>query len=393
MKRIAVLGSTGSIGRSTLDVIAEHPEKFSVFALSANSSIDLIEEQIQRFHPKFVAIVDEGNASELQKRLGSGTKIVSGVEGLIAVSTHPQADMVLVGTSGHEALIPLIRALESGKKVALASKELLVMAGEHIMRLVREKNSEFIPVDSEHSALFQLLRGISRDAIKEIIITGSGGSLWSADPSHIHQASVDEVLCHPKWNMGPKITVDSATLMNKGLEVIEAHWLFGFPIENIKVLIHPQAVFHGILELLDGTCFAHAGICDMKLPIQYALSFPERWGNPAGLGRVEWHKIPPMEFHEPDLDRFPCLALAIEALRTGGTACAVLSAANDIAVAAFLKKEISFGSVPYVIEKTLAAHKVLTNPTLDEIVKADQWARETARTNLMYNKKVFDAAV
>jgi 1-deoxy-D-xylulose-5-phosphate reductoisomerase len=387
MKKVAVLGSTGSIGKSALDVIAASPDRFSVVSLSARSRVDIIEEQVRLFRPSLVALLDEDKAKELKGKISTKTKVVFGIDGLIAAATHPDVDVVVVGTSGHEVLVPLIRAIESGKKIALASKELLVMAGEIVMRLVSEKQTELVPIDSEHAALFQALRGVSRNEIERIFITGSGGSLWSYDASRINEASVEEVLRHPKWQMGPKITVDSASFMNKGLELIEAHWLFGLPIEKIKVLIHPQAVVHGIVELIDGSCIAHAGVCDMRLPIQYALSFPERWH--VNLRRLVWNELPSLEFHEPDLKKFPCLALAMEAAASGGSACTVLSAANDIAVGAFLRGEVSFGTIPKVIEGVLSKHAVLKSPNLDEIIQADTWARTKAK-EFLKSKKVSD---
>ena len=377
MKRVAVLGSTGSIGTNTLDVIARHPDRLSVAGLAARSRIDLLEEQIRRFRPPHVAVVDEAQAAKLKSQCNGSPEVLQGVEGLIQLATHPDVDIVVVGTSGCEALLPLIRAIEAGKQIALASKELLVMGGELIMGLVREHQTRLIPVDSEHAALFQTLQGVPRDQVERIILTGSGGSLWSFDGEALARVSRAQVLNHPKWQMGPKITVDSATLMNKGLEVIEAHWLFEMPFDRIRVIIHPQALIHAIVELSDGSCLTQMSICDMRLPIQYALSFPERW--PTGLSRVRWTELSGAQFFEPDVERFPCFRLALEAAQRGGTACAVLSAANEVAVWAFLREELLFAEIPHVIEQTLERHEPILHPTLEEVLATDQWARATAQ--------------
>ena len=379
MKRIAVLGSTGSIGANTLDVIASRPDELSVVGLAARSRIDLLEPQIARHHPAMVAVLDEEQARALRaQRNGSDRlEIASGVDGFIRLATRPDVDIVVVGTSGHEALLPLIRAVEAGKQIALASKELLVMAGELIMGLARRHGASLIPVDSEHAGLFQALRGVPREQVGRLIQTGSGGPLWTVPRAAFASVSRAQVLHHPKWQMGPKITVDSATLMNKGLEVIEAHWLFGMPLERIHILIHPQALIHALVELVDGSCLAQMSICDMRLPIQAALSYPDRW--PSNLPRVQWAGRDGLQFFEPDLERFPCLRLALEAARQGGTAPAALSAANDAAVGAYLREEIAFTEIPRVIEETLAHHRVIEHPTLEQILEADGWARNTAQ--------------
>ena len=377
MKRIAVLGSTGSIGTSTLDVIAGEPDRLRLAGLAAHSRIDVLEEQIARYHPPLVAVVDEDKAQELQRRLRGACTVVGGAEGLVQLATHPEVDVVVVGTAGRDALLPLIRAIEAGKQIALASKELLVMAGELIMSLVREHGATLIPVDSEHAAVFQAMRGVARPEIERLVITGSGGPLWSLSASQM--ASVDRatVLRHPKWRMGPKITVDSATLMNKGLEVIEAHWLFDMPWDRIQVLIHPQAQVHAFLELVDGTVLAQISACDMRMPIQYALSFPERW--PTRLPRLALGSLSGGQFFEPDLERFPCLRLALEAARRGGSACAVLSAANDVAVKAYLEDELPFPEIPQLITETLRGHETIPHPTVEQVMAADAWARQTAQ--------------
>ena len=395
MKHIAVLGSTGSIGRSTLEVIAAHPDRLRLVGIAAHSRVEVVREQIARYTPSIVAMVDEASAvrlrseghqgrAECRTREASGrhqpaVEGLAGVDGLTQLATDPRVDLVVVGTAGREALLPLLRAIEAGKQIALASKELLVMAGELIMQAVREHHTSLVPVDSEHAGLFQTLHGVPRDQVERLIITGSGGPLWSKTAEQIERATREDVLRHPKWQMGPKITVDSATLMNKGLEVIEAHWLFEMPLEHIHVVIHPQAVVHALIELIDGTYLAQMGACDMRLPIQYALSFPERWPAPPMLPRLRLTELSGLEFCEPDRSRFPCLGLALEASRAGGSAPAVLSAANEVAVQAFLRSDLAFGEIASIIRETLAAHQSIVHPTLAQILDADAWARQRAQ--------------
>ncbi|MBI3324682.1 MAG: 1-deoxy-D-xylulose-5-phosphate reductoisomerase [Candidatus Omnitrophica bacterium] len=375
MRRIAVLGSTGSIGKSALDVIAGNPQTLSLVGIAARSRVELLEEQVARYQPRYVSVLDEERALTLRQRVGTVT-IFEGTEGLIRLATHPDVDMVLFATAGPDALVPLIRAIEAGKRIALASKELLVMAGEYVMELVAKHQTSVVPVDSEHAALFQALQGVRPEEVERIVLTGSGGPLWAHKGPLEEGISRAQVLNHPKWRMGPKITVDSATLMNKGLEVIEAQWLFGMPLERIGVVIHPQAIIHGIVELCDGGCLAHLGVCDMRLPIQYALSYPERWAT--RLPRLSWSRLAELRFFEPDSARFPCFRLALEAARSGGTACAVLSAANEVAVAAFLREELAFGDIPRIIEEILTQHTPIGHPRLEEILGADAWARQIA---------------
>lgn len=376
MKRVAVLGSTGSIGCSTLDVIARHPERLRLVGIAARSRIELLAQQWAAFQPPLVAVWDETKAQALKRSIGAA-EVLSGPEGLTALATHPDVDLVVVAASGREALIPLVRAIQAGKRIALASKELLVMAGQLLVSLVQEHGTALIPIDSEHAAIFQCLQGVAKSDIARLTVTGSGGPLWKCDAAAVASATRDQVLAHPKWKMGPKITVDSATLMNKGLEVIEARWLFDLPLEHIEVLIHPEAVVHALVELHDGTCLAQLSPCDMRLPIQYALSYPERWPNT--LPQLELTQLPGLHFERPDLERFPCLGLALGAARTGGTACVVLNGANDVAVGAFLHGQILFGDIPRVITETLEQHSPLAHPTLDDILAVDGWARQTAQ--------------
>ncbi|MBI3087772.1 MAG: 1-deoxy-D-xylulose-5-phosphate reductoisomerase [Candidatus Omnitrophica bacterium] len=386
MIRVAVLGSTGSIGTSTLDVIASQPERLSLVGIAARSNIGVLAQQIARHRPRLVAVFEAEQAAALRRQVNGAVLVRAGVEGLRELATHPDVDIVVVGTSGREALVPLIRAIESGKRIALASKELLVMAGELIMRLVREHGTSLIPVDSEHAALFQALQGVPREEVARLIVTGSGGPLWGLDRAAMAHVTRQQVLHHPKWQMGPKITVDSATLMNKGLELIEAQWLFGMTLSRLGVIIHPQALIHALVELVDGSCLAQLSVCDMRLPIQYALSYPQRWPTP--LPGVRWQDLSGAQFFEPDPERFPCLRLALEAARAGGTACAALSAANDAAVWAYLRDELAFLDIPHVIAETLQQHAPSAHPTLDDILKTDDWARQTAQELIRARQRV-----
>jgi 1-deoxy-D-xylulose-5-phosphate reductoisomerase len=380
MKRVVVLGSTGSIGRSTLGVIAAHPDKLELVGIAARSRIDLLDEQARQFRPRLIAVWDEAAARELAQRSGEA-EVVSGAEGLVRLATDPDTEIVVVATSGSEALLPLARAIQAGKRIALASKELLVMAGDVIMRLVREHGATLVPIDSEHAALFQCLQGVDRSHIARLIVTGSGGPLWSLTPAERRTATRDTVLAHPKWRMGPKITVDSATLMNKGLEVIEARWLFDLPLGRFRVVIHPEAAVHALVELIDGTSLAQLSACDMRLPIQFALSHPERWSSPVAPQPLA--AAGPLRFFDPDLEQFPCLRLALEAAAAGGTMSAVLNGANDTAVQAYLEGHIELTDIPRIITETMDQHRPTAHPTLDEILAIDAWARRTAGERIL----------
>jgi len=380
MKRVAVLGSTGSIGCNTLEVIARHPERLRLVGVAARSRTQLLAQQLARFNPPWVAVWDEQKAQELSGLTGR-PDVWAGLDGLIALVTHPDIDVVVVATSGREALIPLVRAVQAGKQIALASKELLVMAGRLIMGLVQEHGTTLVPIDSEHAALFQCLRGVSKAQVERLVITGSGGPLWGMSASEMQAVTRAQVLAHPKWQMGPKITVDSATLMNKGLEVMEARWLFDFPVERFRVVIHPEAVVHALIELVDGTCLAQLGPCDMRLPIQYALSFPERWESP--LPRLRLTELGTLRFCEPDLTQFPCLRLALEVAAEGDSRCVALNGANDVAVQAYLDGHLAFADIPRVIAETLEQHVPVAHPTLEEILTVDAWSR-TASQELVH---------
>ena len=376
MKRVAIIGSTGSIGTSTLDVIARHPAQLRIIGLAARQNIDVLAQQIACVDPTLVSVWEDAKADALSRRL-DGRRVRSGPDGLLELATHPDVDVVVIASSGRDALVPLIRAIEAGKRIALASKELLVMAGPLLMRLARERQTTLVPIDSEHAALFQCLQGVPPAHVARLTITGSGGPLWPLAPEARACATREQVLAHPKWHMGPKITVDSSTLMNKGLEVIEAQWLFGLPLERFRVVIHPEAAVHALVELIDGTCLAQLSPCDMRLPIQYALSYPDRWERPAPA--LSLTQLGSLHSFEPDLEEFPCLRLALEAAAAGGTACVVLNGANDVAVAAYLEGELPFGEIPRVIADTLAPHAAIAQPSLEEILAADRWARHTAQ--------------
>ena len=387
MKRVAVLGSTGAIGRRTLEVIADHPEKLRLVGVAARSRLDVLAQQVARFQPSLVAVWESQRAQELE-RLTGRAEVLTGLEGLVRLATDPDVDTVVVATSGSESLIPLVRAIQAGKQIALASKELLVMAGELIMRLVREHGVSLVPIDSEHAALFQCLRGVPKEQVARLVVTGSGGPLWAMPASECQAVTRAQVLAHPKWQMGPKITVDSATLMNKGLEVMEARWLFDVPLERVGVVIHPEAVVHGLIELVDGTLLAQMSACDMRLPIQYALSFPQRWD--ASLPRLSLTRLSALRFFEPDLEQFPCLRLALEAAAAGGSRCVALNGANDVAVHAYLQDHVAFAEIPRIIADVLERHVTLAHPTLDEILAVDAWSRRSAQELVSRGERIRD---
>ncbi|MDB4349484.1 1-deoxy-D-xylulose-5-phosphate reductoisomerase [Omnitrophica bacterium] len=380
MKKIAVLGSTGSIGVNTLDVIARYPDKFKVVALSCDSNCELLAKQANRFKPRALAVNDLSKIKSLKERLrgpAAKIRIFGGPQGLEELAERQDADLVVLAISGNTSLMPLVKAIESKKDIALASKEPLVSAGEIIMRKVHKNKVGIIPVDSEHSAIFQCLVGRDPIELNKIYLTGTGGPLRSIKKSLFDRLPLSRVLAHPKWKMGKKISIDSATLMNKGLEVIEARWLFNVPEDNIKVLMHPEAIVHSLVEFVDGALMAQLAIPDMRLPIQYALNFPHRLRS-NGFN-VDFGKLDRLTFHKPDLMKFPCLSLAYEALRKGGSFPAVLNAANEEAVHMYLKGELKFNTIPKVIEKVLKLHKGMKKYSLEDIVHIDNWAREEAK--------------
>ncbi len=373
-KNIAILGSTGSIGRSTLEVISNFSERFRVTYLTAHRNMDLLQEQIQKFKPRAVAVLEECNASVLKKLTNGSTEIFVGEQGLCEIVSRDDVDIVVSSLVGFAGLKPTLQAIESGKDIALANKETLVVAGEIIMNAVKKHGVRLLPVDSEHSAILQCLRGEEINNVERLILTASGGPFRNLPKEKFSNITVKQALNHPTWKMGNKITIDSATLMNKGLEVIEAFWLFGLPREQIHVVIHPQSIIHSMVEFKDGSTKAQLGIPDMKLPIQYALMYPERPLAP--YKRLDFSTLQQMTFTEPDYDKFACLALAFRSLEMGGTATTVLNAANEVAVENFLKEEISFASIPRLVEEALETHTPKHNATIEEIVRIDAETRQ-----------------
>ncbi|MEK7251081.1 MAG: 1-deoxy-D-xylulose-5-phosphate reductoisomerase [Bacteroidota bacterium] len=373
-KNIAILGSTGSIGRSTLDVISNFSDRFRVTYLTAHRNIDLLQEQIQKFKPRAVVVLEECNASVLKKLTNGSTEIFVGEQGLCEIVSRDDVDIVVSSLVGFAGLKPTLQAIEAGKDIALANKETLVVAGEIIMKAVKKHGVRLLPVDSEHSAILQCLRGEEINNVERLILTASGGPFRNLPKEKFSNITVKQALNHPTWKMGNKITIDSATLMNKGLEVIEAFWLFGLPQEQIHVVIHPQSIIHSMVEFKDGSTKAQLGFPDMKLPIQYALMYPERPLAP--YKRLDFSALQQMTFIDPDYEKFTCLALAFRSLEMGGTATTVLNAANEVAVENFLKEEISFASIPTLIEEALEAHAPKHNATIEEIVRIDAETRQ-----------------
>ena len=385
VKCISILGSTGSIGCNTLRVIeALGAGQFRIVALAAGRNIGKLVDQIQRFRPELVSVKDEESAEELRAALEqrgiSPPRIASGAAGLIEVATHDNADCVVSATVGAVGFVPTLRALEAGKRVALANKETLVMAGELMTRAAERSGAELLPVDSEHNALHQCLRGEKRSEVRRIILTASGGPFRTRDKAAMSSATVAEAMKHPTWSMGAKITIDSATLMNKGLEVIEAHWLFGYSADEINIVVHPESVVHSMIELIDGSIIAQMGITDMRHAIQYALTYPERC--PSELPSLDVSRLSSLHFEAPDLERFPCISLAYRALRTGGTLPAAMNAANEEAVQAFIDERVSLADIPLVIESVMDQHQTSAVKDLDSVLDADRSARLAAQTTI-----------
>ena len=379
MRTVSILGSTGSIGCNTLQVV-EHLGDVRVVAMAAGRNMRRFAEQVAKFKPELVSCDDEACAEQLERLLhdfgAPSPDIEVDCEGLIAVATHPEADIVVSATVGAIGFVPTLRAIEAGKRIALANKETLVMAGELMTAAAQKSGAEILPVDSEHNAIHQCLRGEDYKEVRRLILTASGGPFRTKTKEQIAAATREEALNHPNWDMGQKITIDSATLMNKGLEVIEAKWLFGFDADQISVIVHPQSVIHSMVEMVDGSVIAQLGVTDMKHPIQYALTYPHRQ---AGcLEPLNIAKLKGLTFEEPDLDRFPCLALAYRALRTGGTMPAVLNAANEVAVRAFLDGKIGLNEIAEVNETVMNEHPVKAVDKLETVLAADNWARRRA---------------
>ena len=383
MKKLSILGSTGSIGVSTLEIVAAHPDRFKVVALSAGSNLELLCEQIERFSPQLVAVISEESAIKLGSMLnGKKPEIFFGVSGMIAVATIAESELVVAAIVGAAGLVPTAAAIKAGKDVALANKETLVTAGHLIMGMVKEKGINLYPVDSEHSAVFQSIQGQRRADVRRIILTASGGPFFGYPMEKLSRVTVKEALNHPNWSMGRKITIDSATMMNKGLEVIEARWLFDMPAEKISVHIHPQSIIHSMVEYVDGCVMAQLGVPDMKAPIAYALTYPERVGT--GVKPLDLTELSGLTFFHPDCSRFPALRLAYQALKAGESMPTVLNAANEVAVEAFLEGRIKFVDIPAVIEKTMDLHSPQGLASIEDVLLVDRWGREKAHEILRF---------
>jgi 1-deoxy-D-xylulose-5-phosphate reductoisomerase len=374
VKRLAVLGSTGSIGKQTLDVVRALPERFRVVGLAAGKNVDLLAEQIGEFKPEFIgyAAAENRNKQARARLSDTGCALLP----LEDMAGHPDVDIAVIATSGRAGLGPTLAAVKAGKDVALANKEALVAAGELITAEARQSGARMLPIDSEHSAIWQCLNG-ERQPPRQIILTASGGPFRDYTEAQMKEVTVEQALKHPSWQMGKKVTIDSATLMNKGLEVIEAHWLFRMPIDNIRVMIHPQSIIHSMVEFIDGSVKAQLSYPDMRLPIQYALSYPDRIDNPQ-IPRLNWSDLNRFTFEQPDFNKFPCLKLAITAGKEGGTFPAVLCAADEVAVELFLSRRIRLVDIAHLIERVLEQHRTIAHPTLEEVMAADVWARESA---------------
>lgn len=378
MKYLSVLGSTGSIGKNVLEIVKRFPERFKVKALAGATNTKLLADQIGMFEPEVAVVLDESRRKELEQRLpaGSPVKILCGEEGYVEAAVHPDSHMVVSAIVGAAGLLPTIAAVRAKKDIALANKETLVMAGDIVMAEAEAGGVSILPVDSEHSAIFQCLQGQQGNALQSILLTASGGPFRDKPASEFKQITPEVALCHPTWQMGRKISIDSATLMNKGLEVIEARHLFDIPCEKIDVVVHPQSIIHSMVTYVDGSVIAQMGVPDMKEAIAYAMTYPERL--PIGQPLPDFARIGQLTFEKPDFERFPCLALAYEAGKAGHTLPAVLNAANEVAVDAFLNHRISFVKIPKIIEKTMAEHAIIQDPDISDIIESDRWARRKA---------------
>ena len=376
MKNVVLLGSTGSIGTSTIKVAQDLPDQIRLLGLAAGNNIDLLLEQTRRHRPEAISITDPAKANVLHDALGTSTEVYSGTDGLIKLATLPEADIVLIAIVGTAGLQPALAAIRAGKDIAVASKEILVMAGEIVMREAREQGVRVLAVDSEHSAIFQCLDGKPSSSVRKLWLTASGGPFRTTPREEFPNITVERALKHPSWVMGRKITIDSSTLFNKGLEMIEARWLFDVEMDRVTVVVHPQSVVHSMVEFVDGSMLAQLSTPDMCLPIQYALTYPER--SPSERVQTNLAKLGNLTFEEPDNERFPALSLARTAGDVGGTLPAVLNAANEIAVEAFVNRRISFPQISETVRRTMAAHAVVPHPSLEQILQADAWARQEA---------------
>lgn len=377
MKHISLLGSTGSIGKQTLEVVAANPDKLKVRALAAHRSDELLEQQIRQFEPDIAVLSDKDAAARLAARYHGKTKILAGDEGLLAAATYDGADTVLASMVGYAGLRPTLAAIEYGKNIALANKETLVAAGSLVMAAVRKHGVSLTPVDSEHSAIFQSLRGGAEKEVKRLIVTASGGPFRGKKRSELENVTLAQCLKHPNWSMGPKVTLDSSTLANKGLEVMEAHWLFDMPYDKIDVVVHPQSIVHSLVEFCDGSVIAQLGEPDMRLPIQYALSWPDRFDY--SFEQLDLVKAASLTFEAPDLEAFPSLKIAVDCGKAGGTLPCAFNAANEEAVNAFLHDKIKYLDIPYITAAVTQAHDNVAEPQIEDIEQADAWARAEAQ--------------
>ena len=378
MKKVLILGSTGSIGINTLNVIRNFPEEFKITALTVNTRIDLLEPQINEFLPETVVVKDEKIGLELRKRISNKCKVLTGEQGLIETASSLDYDIFVGAMVGFSGLAPALEAIKRGKIIALANKETLVVAGELVTQMCKSYNAKLIPIDSEHSAIYQCLEGENKNSVEKLILTASGGPFLNKRKSALESVTVKEALSHPNWKMGNKITIDSASMMNKGLEIIEAHWLFEIEKEKIEVVIHPQSIIHSMVQFVDGSIKAQLGLPDMKLPIQYALTYPSRLAN--NYERTDLPKIGSLTFFSPDMEKFECLELAYKVLGEGGTAPCVLNAANEVAVDKFLKGKIKFSSIPHLINTALDKIENHKSPDVDTIFECDKKTREFVLT-------------
>ncbi|ENQ3079763.1 1-deoxy-D-xylulose-5-phosphate reductoisomerase [Bacillus cereus] len=381
VKYISILGSTGSIGTSALDVVAAHPEHFQIIGLTANENIDMLEQQIQTFQPRIVSVGTKELANTLRSRISTRTKIVYGEDGFIEVATHPDSNLVLTSVVGVAGLLPTIEALKEKKDIAIANKETLVAAGHIVTELAKKNDCRLIPVDSEHSAIFQCLNGENNKEIEKLIVTASGGAFRDKTREEMKLLKAKDALKHPNWLMGAKLTIDCATLLNKGFEVMEARWLFDVPYDKIDVMIHKESIIHSLVEFVDGSIMAQLGASDMRMPIQYAFHYPSRLAS--SFKKLNLLEVGSLHFEKPDLEKFPCLHYAYESGKIGGTTPAVLNAANEIANALYLQDKISFFDIENTIYSALEAHHNIANPTLEEVLAADQWARRYANQLLV----------
>ena len=384
MKRVILLGSSGSIGESTCKVARALPDKMKIVGLGVAKSTERLLEQAKEFGVKALAVSDPQAAEKVKSKLPAGAKFFPGAEGLARMVEETDADMVLVAIVGTAGLAPALAALRGGKDLAVASKEILVLAGSAVMAEAKKRKRQVLPVDSEHNAIFQCLQGANEKEVRKVILTASGGPFRQSRAAELEKVSVAQALKHPTWSMGKKITIDSATMFNKGLEMIEAHWLFGLPMKQVEVVVHPQSIVHSMVEFIDGSVLAQLSVTDMCFPIQYAVTFPERM--PSGLPPLDLAKLGSLTFEAPDEKRFPALRLAREAGEAGGTLPGVFNAANEVAVEAFLAEQISFPRIWGMVEEVMQKHTTLSSPDLDAIIEADRWARSEAKVRLEKRK-------